>query len=60
MGTFSFWSTLIMLIYWAKLKKFLFVASKEVSSDMLRKLSVCSCLINRIQDKITTKNMTTK
>jgi hypothetical protein len=48
-----------MLIYWAKLKKFLFVASKEVTLDMLRKLSVCSCLINRIWDKITTKRWLT-
>ena len=42
MGTFSFWSTLNMLIYWAKLKKFLFVSSKEVGLDMLRKLNASS------------------
>jgi hypothetical protein len=48
-----------MLIYLAKLKKFLIVATKELSLDMLRKLSVCSCLINGIWDKIATKRWLT-
>jgi hypothetical protein len=48
-----------MLIYWEKVKKFLFVASKEVGLDMMKKLGVYSCPINRIWDKITTKRWLT-
>jgi len=60
MGYIRFWTMLTMLIYWVK-NIYIYKhrssedSNKEIGVEVdTEKLSTCSCLVTRIQDKIIT------